>query len=146
MNYLTLQQAESIVDNTLAEARLRELSPLCVAVLDAGGHLTVLKREDGASNLRPQIAYGKAAGALGMGFNSRELARRAEQAPSFFNALIGLSNGNLVPAPGGVLIRDTRGELIGAVGVSGDTSDNDEMCAVAAVVAAGLVTGTDEIG
>lgn len=138
MGQLTLQQASSIVDEALLEGHKRKLNPLCVAVLDAGGHLMVLKRDDGASNLRPQIACGKASGALGMGFDSRELARRAQENPGFVNALIGLSHGNMVPAPGGVLIRDLSGEVVGAVGISGDTSDNDEACALAAMTAVGL--------
>lgn len=142
MNQLTLEQATNIVDEALREGRKRELAPLCVAVLDAGGHLMVLKRDNDASNLRPQIACGKASSALGMGIGTRELARRAQDNPSFFNALIGLTNGNMVPVPGGVLVRTAAGDLVGAVGISGDASDNDEACAVAGVTAADLVADT----
>lgn len=139
MSKLTLAQATTLVDAALAEARLRELQPLCVAVLDAGGHVLALKRDERASLLRPQIAHGKAASVLGMGFGGRELARRAALMPVFFNALSDLAGGNMVPVPGGVLIRDAGGEIIGAVGISGDTSDNDERCALAGVQAAGLI-------
>ena len=110
-------------------------------MLDAGGHLKAFVREDGSGILRPQIATGKAWGALGMGFGSRTFARRLTDNPqqqSFFNALGPLSEGRLVPVPGGVLIRDASREVIGAVGISGDTSDKDEACALAGVAAAGL--------
>jgi uncharacterized protein GlcG (DUF336 family) len=108
--------------------------------------VVALLRADGSSLLRPQIVIGKAWGALGLGFGGRELAQRATKMPAFFNALSDLSGGRMVPVPGGVLIRDPSGTLIGAVGVSGDTSDDDELCAVEALHAAGLVadTGTSE--
>jgi uncharacterized protein GlcG (DUF336 family) len=108
-------------------------------VLDAGGHLLTLKRDERASLLRPQIANGKASSVLGMGFGGRELARRAERMPAFFGALSDLARGNMLPVPGGVLIRNAAGEIVGAIGISGDTSDNDEHCALAAVAAVGLV-------
>jgi uncharacterized protein GlcG (DUF336 family) len=142
MPTLNLATATAIVHGALAEGRKLGLAPLCVAVLDAGGTLITLSREDGASLLRPQIATGKAWGVLGMGFGGRELARRAAAAPVFFNALNGLAQGMLVPAAGGVLIRSADGALLGSVGISGDTSDNDETCAVAAVRAIGLVADT----
>lgn len=133
MNRLTLDMASALVDAALAEARRLELAPLCVAVLDAGGHLLTLKRDERASLLRPQIAMGKASSVLGMGFGGRELARRAEKMPAFFNALSDLSGGNMVPVAGGILLRNAQGEVLGAIGISGDTSDNDELCAIAAV-------------
>ncbi|EJM22897.1 hypothetical protein, possibly involved in utilization of glycolate and propanediol [Pseudomonas sp. GM21] len=139
MSKLTLAQASIIVDAALAEARLLQLQPICVAVLDAGGHVLAIKRDERASLLRPQIANGKAASVLGMGFGGRELARRAALMPVFFNALSDLAGGNMVPVPGGVLIRDAGGEVIGAVGISGDSSDNDERCALAGLLAAKLV-------
>ena len=142
MTSLTLDTALSIAQTTLAEGRAHGFAPLTAAVLDAGGHLVALLRADGASLLRPEIATGKAWGALGMGFGGRELAHRAAKMPVFFNALSNLSGGRMVPVPGGVLIRDATGALLGAVGVTGDTSDNDELCAVAAVRAAGLVADT----
>jgi uncharacterized protein GlcG (DUF336 family) len=142
MNSLKLDSALSIAQTTLAEGRARGFAPLTAAVLDAGGHVVALLRADGASLLRPEIATGKAWGALGMGFGGRELAQRAAKMPAFFNALSDMSGGRMVPVPGGVLIRDAAGALLGAVGVTGDTSDNDEVCAVAAVRAAGLVADT----
>lgn len=136
---MKLDIALAIAQSTLAEGQSRALAPLTVAVLDAGGHTVVLLRADGASLLRPQIATGKAYGVLGMGFGGRELAARAAKMPAFFHALTELADGRMVPVPGGVLIRSRQGHLLGAVGVSGDTSDNDELCALAAVEAAGLV-------
>lgn len=142
---LTLSQATTIVEHTLTKGRETGCAPLAVAVLDAGGHLKAFAREDGAGILRPQIALGKAWGALGMGFGSRSFAKRiAEQpaAPSFFSALAAMSEGRVVPVPGGVLIRDASREVIGAVGVTGDTSDKDEACALAGLAAAGLTGDT----
>jgi uncharacterized protein GlcG (DUF336 family) len=135
---LTLAQASTIVDIALATARDLELVPMTVAVLDAGGHLVAFKREDRSGILRYDIAYGKAWGALGMGFGSRTLYERAANTPQFFNALYAASGGRVVTNPGGVLIRDAEGEIIGAVGISGDTSDKDEACAIAGIEAAGL--------
>lgn len=139
MNTLNLDTALAIAQQTLAEGRARGFAPLTAAVLDAGGHVVVLLRADGSSLLRPQIATGKAWGALGLGFGGRELAQRAAKMPAFFNALSDLCGGQMVPVPGGVLIRDSAKTLLGAIGVSGDMSDNDEVCAVEAVRAAGLV-------
>lgn len=138
MSRLNLAQASTIVDAALAEARRQSFSPLAVAVLDAGAHLIALKREDEASLMRPQIAIAKASGALGMGYGSRELAKRANAAPVFYSALFAISGGAMAPSPGGVLIRDADGQVIGAIGISGDTGDADEACAFAGVVAAGL--------
>jgi uncharacterized protein GlcG (DUF336 family) len=138
MTPLTLDLASRIVDAALAFARHRSLSPLAVVVLDAGGHDVVLKREDGCGILRVDIARGKAWGALGMGVGSRDLAKRAEKNPRFFAALAAASNGRVIPNPGGVLIRDGQRYVIGAVGISGDTSDRDEACAIAGIEAAGL--------
>lgn len=139
MSKLTLAAAAQIVDAALKEARDNDFLPLCVAVLDAGAHLVALKREDQASLLRPQIAVAKAAGALGMGYGTREITRRATSAPTFYSALFAISGGALAPSPGGVLIRDASGEVIGAVGVSGDTGDVDEACGLAGVLAAGFI-------
>ncbi len=146
MSKLTLEQASIIIDTALAKGAEAGLQPLGVAVLDAGGHLLAFKRHENSSLLRPQIAMGKAAGVLNMGVGGRELARRAGiMPPLFFNALIELSGGQMVPVPGGVLIRDTEGGIIGAVGVTGDTSDNDELVAVAGVRAAGLTADTGAV-
>ena len=135
---LTLAQASTIVDAALKAGREHKFMPLSVAVLDAGGHLVAFKREDKSGILRFDIAYGKAWGALGMGFGSRELAERAGKNPLFFGVLATVSQGRLVPVPGGVLIKDQGGAVLGAVGISGDTSDKDEVCAVAGIEAAGL--------
>lgn len=134
----TLIQAEAVADATLQRGRELGAAPLTVAVLDAGGHPVVLKREDGSGILRPEIAVAKAYGSLGMGLSSRELGQRAQKQPTFFAALTTIAGGRLAPAAGGVLIRSADGAIVGAVGVSGDVSDLDEACAIAGVVAAGL--------
>lgn len=138
MSRLTLAQASMIVDAALGEGRRLNCAPLAVAVLDAGGHLVAFKREDRSGILRFDIARGKAWGALGMGFGSRELAERATRAGTFILALAAASDGRVVPAAGGVLIRDEDDEIIGAVGISGDVSDRDEACAIVGIQAAGL--------
>ena len=135
---ITLAQASTIVDVALKKARDSNLAPLTVAVLDAGGHLVAFKREDKSGLLRYDIAYGKAWGALGMGFGSRTLASRAAKTPQFFTMLAAASGGRMVTNPGGVLIKDTAGSIVGACGISGDTSDKDEMCGIAGIEAAGL--------
>ncbi len=138
MPSLTLAQASTIVDAALKTGRDAKYQPLTVAVLDAGGHLVAFKREDKSGILRFDIAFGKAWGALGMGFGSRALAGRAAKQQMFYTTLAAVSGGRLVPVPGGVLIRDQAGEAIGAVGICGDTSDTDEKCALAGIEAAGL--------
>ncbi len=138
MAKLTLAHASTIVDTALVRGRTHKMLPLTVAVLDAGGHLVALKREDGSGILRPQIAIGKAWGALGMGVSSRTLRDRLADRPNFVAALAAASDGQFVPVPGGVLIRDDTGAALGAVGISGDTSDKDEYCAIEGVKAAGL--------
>jgi uncharacterized protein GlcG (DUF336 family) len=135
---LTLAHASTIIDAALKIGRDKGFAPLTVVVLDAGGHPVALKREDRSGIIRVDLATGKAWGALGMGFGSRELAERSAKQPIFFTALAAVSQGRLVPVPGGVLIRDGAGDIIGAVGISGDTSDNDEICAMAGIEAAGL--------
>ena len=144
MTVLTLAQASIIVDQALARGRELKLHPLTVIVLDAGGHLKAAKREDNSSLLRQEIATGKAWGVLGMGFGGRELQRRATKAPAFFGALSDMSGGRMVPVPGGVLIRDAGGALLGSVGISGDVSEKDEDCAVHGIKAAGLVADTGD--
>jgi uncharacterized protein GlcG (DUF336 family) len=142
MTTLTLNQADRIADDTLAKGRELGLAPLTVAVLDAGGHVVVLKRADGSSILRPELATAKAWGALGMGFGGRELARRAERMPGFFAALNAISEGRMAPVAGSALLRDAQGRVAGAVGVSGDTSDNDEAALLEAVRSAGFTPDT----
>lgn len=136
---MTLSTAEAITSAALEKAVELKLKPLTVAILDAGGHAVLVKRQDGSSIMRPQIATGKAIGALAVGTGTRWLNANAESRPHFVNALNGVSGGAIVPVPGGVLIKGESGETIGAVGITGDTSDNDEACAVAGIVAAGLV-------
>lgn len=138
---MTLALAETMVDTALQTARKKSFMPLSVAVLDAGGHLVAFKREDKSGILRFDIAFGKAWGALGMGFGSRELFQRATVNPAFVTALMTVSNGRVVPVPSGVLVV-SNGEIIGAVGISGDTADNDEICAVAGIEAAGCEAKT----
>ncbi|HYJ17136.1 MAG TPA: heme-binding protein [Candidatus Limnocylindria bacterium] len=138
---LTLDKANVIADRTLAKARDAKYRPMCVAVLDEGGHLKVLKREDAASILRPDIAIGKAWGAVGMGESSRSLSERLKERPAFLGALSVMSQGKVVPVAGGVLVMDGAdgNEIIGAVGVSGGTAEEDEACAIAGIEAAGFV-------
>src|SRR5499426_3962057 len=128
MSVVTLAQASTIVDVALKTGRDTKCAPLSVAILDAGGHLVAFKREDKSGILRFDIAFGKAWGALGMGFGSRTLAGRAARQQQFYTTLAAVSQGRLVPVPGGVLIKDASGDIVGAVGISGDTSDNDEKC------------------
>ncbi len=135
---ITLAQAERIIEVTLAKAAELGLKPLTVAVLDAGGHLKALARQDGASTLRPEMAQGKAHGAIALGIGSRAIFERAQHQAFFVQAVNALAGGSLVPVPGGVLVRDGGGAILGAVGVTGDTSDNDEICAVAGIEAAGF--------
>ena len=138
MSGLTLDKARSVVAAALAKGRAEGMKPLTVVVLDAGGHVIAAEREDGSSNLRFEIAFGKANAALAMGLGTRSLMARAEQQPYFVQAMNGLAGGRFVPVPGGVLVRDDTGGVIGAVGISGDTSDADEICALAGIAAAGL--------
>ncbi len=138
MPKLTLDAAVRVIDGALARGAELGCAPLTVVVLDAGGHDLALKRQDGSGILRSDIARGKAWGALGMGFSSRELAERAQKVPTFFGALAAVSGGRLVPAAGGVLIYDEARNLLGAIGISGDTSDRDEDCAIRGITAAGL--------
>ena len=135
---LTFEAAQQLATAVLDQGARRQTSPLTVAVLDAGGHLTVLYRQDGAGHIRPQIAVGKAWGALSLGVSSRGIAGIAAQFPAFFGALTVASEGRMFPAPGGVLLRDQAGEIVGAVGVSGDSSDVDEAVGIARARAAGL--------
>jgi uncharacterized protein GlcG (DUF336 family) len=138
MATLKLAQAKTIIDAALAEGRRQNLAPLAVAVLDAGGHLVAYQREDGAGIVRFDIAFGKAWGSLGMGFGTRELAQRAAQSPTFVAALAAISQGRMVPSPGGVLMLDASRDVVGAMGISGDVGDKDEACALVGIAAAGL--------
>jgi uncharacterized protein GlcG (DUF336 family) len=141
---IDLQHATTIVDKALAHGRGMGLPPLTVAVLDGAGCLVSFKREDGSSLLRPQIAQAKAWGTLAMGIGSRALAQRAAAAPAFIAAVNNLADGRIIPVPGGVLIRDAHNAIVGAVGITGAVSEQDEACAVAGIEAAGYVADTGE--
>lgn len=142
-NPITLAQANAIIEVTLAKSSEMGLKPLTVAVLDAGGHLKALARQDETSTIRPELAQGKARGAIAMGISSRALFNRAQEQPFFIQSINALCGGSLVPVPGGVLVRDAAGTIVGAVGVTGDTSDNDEACAIAGIEAAGFTADAD---
>lgn len=135
---LTLKHANAIIDASFAESKSLSLQPLSIVVLDAGGNLVAFQRQDNAAILRFDIAFAKAYGALGMGIGSRGLANRAKEMPNFMNGAISASKGRMIPAPGGVLILNHDNHIIGAVGVSGDTSDNDERAAIFGIKAIGF--------
>jgi len=140
---IRLAQASQIIDGSLKHSHEATMPPMTVSVLDAAGRLVAMKREDGSSLMRPEIAQAKASGALAMGMGSRGLAERAAGFPAFIASMTALAGGYLVPVPGGVLIRDESGALLGAVGVSGANPDQDEECALAGIKAAGL---TGQVG
>jgi uncharacterized protein GlcG (DUF336 family) len=135
---LSLNQASEIVDAALSKARELDLRPLTITVLDPGGHPIVVKREDGAGILRPQISHAKAWGSLGTGQGGAAGARHATRDPAFFAALAAISEGRIASSRGGVLIRDAQGTLLGSIGVSGDRPENDETVAIAGVEKVGL--------
>lgn len=134
---LSLEKAEQIIDSTLAIAKNESLLPITIVVLDSGGRLVAMKSQDGSGLLRFDIAFGKAWGSLGMGISSRLIRDRLSARPQFQNALMAASDGQMVPVPGGVLIEDNKGVTIGAVGISGDTSEKDEYCAITSIHEAG---------
>jgi len=138
MTKLSLSTAQKLAQATLDQGRSASAAPLAVAILDTGGHTQVLLREDGAGYLRADIAVAKAWGALGMTQSSAKLAERAALQPTFFSSLVEISHGRLGLSAGGVLIGDDKGEIIGAIGVSGDTAQLDEKCALAAIKSIGL--------
>lgn len=142
---LTLENASAIVDQALAEGRQENMMPLTVVVLDAGGQVVAVKSEDDSSIMRFNIALGKAYGALGMGSSSRTTRDRLSERPTFQNALAAASGGKFIPVPGGVLIVDSDDYAIGSVGISGDTSEKDEYCAVRAIHSIGLKSDPPEI-
>jgi uncharacterized protein GlcG (DUF336 family) len=138
-----LETAKSITAGVRAAAKEYGLRPLTVVVLDAGGHVISAEREDGSSNNRFEIAFGKAYGALALGMGSRSLMARAEQQPYFVSSAAAAIGGKLIPVPGGVLVKDGAGAVVGCVGVSGDTSDNDELAAISGIKAASLTPQPD---
>jgi uncharacterized protein GlcG (DUF336 family) len=140
---LSLACARQINAAALAYGAQHGLKPLTVVALDAGGHIRSVEREDGASNQRVQVAWGKANAALALGMGTRALMARAEAQPYFISAVGAAVSGPFVPVPGGVLLRDGDGVLVGALGISGDSSDNDEAAAIAGAGAAGLHAQVD---
>jgi uncharacterized protein GlcG (DUF336 family) len=144
MGAISLGQASLVVDAALRHGAEHGMAPLTVAVLDPGGHLVAAKRSDGSGILRLEVAWAKAWGVLAMGWPARELVDRAQRMPQFFSALGVLAGGRMLPVAGGVPICDRAGELLGSVGVSGDTSENDEACAIAGIEAAGLLAWLEE--
>ncbi|WP_414475936.1 GlcG/HbpS family heme-binding protein [Microvirga sp. M2] len=138
MSMLTLKVAQDIINAALDEADRRGLKPLAVVVLDSRGSTKASATQDGTSLLREKVAHGKAFGALGLGLGSRAIFNRAQEQPYFVSAVNAIAGGSLVPVPGGVLIKDSSGETLGAVGISGDSSDNDEACAVVSINAVSL--------
>lgn len=140
MTAFALDQADALIDGALTAATELGFGAMCVAVLDHGGHLIALKRQDGAAHYRIDIACAKAAGCIGMGIGGRKIAANAAKVPAFYAAVNMLRP--ILPVPGGVLIRDATGVLLGVVGISGDTADNDEICALAGIEAVGLVADT----
>ena len=143
MTTLDLETARTIIAGARAHGSSAGFKPLTVVVLDAGGHVVAVEREDGASMKRFEIGFGKAYGALSLGMGSRSIMARAEQQAFFVAAVTSAVGGSLVPVPGGVLVRDEGGDLLGAIGVTGDTSDNDEAAAVAGIEGAGLSPQVD---
>ncbi len=138
MSRISLEQANALIAAAFAKGQALGLKPLTVAVLDPGGCLIALQRQEGASNLRPQIAIGKANGALALGVSSRKIGEMAVERPTFVASLGPIAEQGLIPAAGGIILVDGAGGPIGAVGITGDTSDNDETCALAGAAAAGL--------
>ena len=139
---LTLKQAKDIIQAALDTQKEKGFKPMAVVVLGTGGTIKASESQDGTSALRPKIAHGKAFGAYSLGLGSRALFERAKAEPFFIQAMNSLCDGALVPVPGGVLIRSADGVLLGAVGVTGDISDNDEICCVAGIESVGLVADT----
>lgn len=141
MDRLTLAQAQAIIAGALARSKAEGFKPMGIVVLDEAGHLQAFAREDGASMFRFEIAQGKAWGAVGMGASSRVLAQRAKDNPNFFVTLAATAQGRFLPQTGAVLIKDAAGRVLGAVGASGGTGDEDELICIAGVESAGLVAG-----
>ena len=139
---MQLSIARQILDAAQAKARSQNMKPLAIAVLDARGAVRAFIAEDGTSLHRGDVAVGKAYGAISLGIPSRLIGERAEKQAYFVAAISHITGGKMVPVAGGVLIRDNEGGLLGAIGISGDTSDNDEIAAVAGIAAAGLVADT----
>ncbi len=143
MRGLSLKEANAIIEGTFAEAAKRKLRPVSAIVLDAGGRVKAFQKQDGCSLLRFEIAYGKAFGSLGLGRPSRLVLQKAKDKPLFMDSVVNLADGPIFLEGGAQLIRDPSGEVIGAVGVTGDTNQMDDACAIAGIHAAGLKTDED---
>ena len=142
MSDILLSAAQTILEAARAEARRLNLKPLALVVLDSRGAVKAAAVEDGTSLKRFEVAHGKAYGALALGMGSRAIGKRATEQPTFVAAVSHVVGGALVPVPGGVLAKAGDGQVVGAIGISGDTSDNDEACAKAGIEAAGLMADT----
>jgi len=138
MHRLTLSQSNALIDAAFAKGAELGLKPLTVTVHDPGGHMIACQRQDGTSNMRVKLAAGKASGALALGVSSRAIGEMALDRPHFVAAIDTMAEGGMVPAAGGVIVCDGEGAVLGAIGVTGDTSDNDEACALAAIESQGL--------
>lgn len=138
MHRIDLAQANAMIEAALGKGAELALKPLTVVVLDAGGHMIACQRQDGASNMRVKLATGKAAGALALGVSSRTIGDMALERPHFIASVDTMAEGGMVPAAGGVIACDAAGTVVGAIGITGDTSDNDEACALAGIAAVGL--------
>ena len=145
MMALSLALANMIATTAHGHAEAKGLQPLCIVVLDASGHVLAVQRDERASIYRLEIATAKAQGCIGMAMGGRELAKRASAMPALYATFNHVTHGGIIPVPGGVLIRDAKGAIIGAVGVSGDTADNDEAAALAGIASAGLMADTGAI-
>ena len=135
---MTLELARRIVDAALAKSTALKLRPLAIAVMDARGSLVAFAAQDGTSLMRSKVGCAKAYGALALGMGTRAIYKRAQEQAYFIDAVNSLADGQIIPVPGGVLIRDNAGALVGALGISGDTSDNDEIVCIAALQAVNL--------
>ena len=142
MSKLSLSRANRIINKALAHSANEDFKPLAVIVLDAGGNLKAFQSQDGASNNRFEMARGKAKGALAVGMGTRWLNAQAETRPHFLAGMASIIDGGILPVPGGVIARDKQGNIVAAVGISGDTSDADEACAVAGIRAVNLIADT----
>jgi uncharacterized protein GlcG (DUF336 family) len=138
MDRLNLAQANALIGAAFAKGAELGLKPLTVTIHDPGGHLIACQRQDGASNMRVKLAGGKACGALALGVSSRTIGDMAVDRPHFVAAVDTMSEGGMIPAAGGVIVCDAGGQVVGAIGVTGDTSDNDETCALSAIESQGL--------
>ncbi|WP_435259422.1 GlcG/HbpS family heme-binding protein [Thioclava sp. FR2] len=136
---ISLRKARKIISTALVKGQEMGLKPLSVVVVDAGGHTIAFERQDGASPGRYAIAHGKANGCVMLGLPGSAIQTRADAQAYFVGALNGLYGGDFVPVQGGVLVKDAKGNTLGAVGVTGDTSENDAAVAVAGIEAAGLI-------